>query len=406
MQRIGAPQTHLLLALAALLLAANQRAPIVAVGSLAPLIQADLQLGSTLMGWVTSLPVLCFALFAPAAPWLARRWGVKKVLAGAAALLLAGIVLRTVYAHAAVLLAGTLVLSLGITLANILQPSIVKRYFPLRVGLMTALFSAVMSLVAGTASAVSVPLAARYDWAAALWLWAFPALLALLVWLWVLRGSEVAAPAPAAATAVDLPLWRLPLAWSISLFMGTQSLLYYMMAAWLPGILVSKGVPLADAGWYGLVFQWVSIPVSFAVGMLAERMRRQTVLAVGASLCGIVGVLGLWFLPAAWVTLCVVLMGASTAGAFALSLMFFSLRTDTPAEAASVSAMAQTVGYLLASVGPAGAGWLLDASGSWFWPLGLLGGVLLIQCACGWHSAQPHTLRQSAARRRPRGRID
>ncbi|MCP2040069.1 CP family cyanate transporter-like MFS transporter [Neisseria sp. HSC-16F19] len=392
-------QTGVLLALAVLLLAANQRAPIVAVGPLAPLIQADLQLGSTLMGWVTSLPVLCFALFAPAAPWLARRFGVQKVLAGAAALLLAGIVLRTAYAHAAVLLAGTLVLSLGITLANILQPSVVKRYFPLRVGLMTALFSAVMSLVAGTASAVSVPLAERYDWAAALWLWAFPALLALLVWLWVLRGSEAAAPAPATA-AVDLPLWRLPLAWSISVFMGSQSLVYYMMAAWLPAMVVSKGVPLVEAGWYGLVFQWVSIPVSFAVGMLAERMRKQTVLAVGASLCGITGVLGLWFLPTGWATLCVVLMGASTAGAFALSLMFFSLRTDTPAEAGRLSAMAQTVGYLLAAVGPAGAGWLLDASGSWLWPLGLLAGVLLIQCACGWHSAQPHTLRQSAARRR------
>lgn len=399
MKRIRALPSGLVLALAVLLLAAGQRAPIVAVGPLAPMIQADLQLDSAVMGWVTSLPVLCFALFAPAAPRLARRWGAQKVLAGAAVLLLAGIVLRTAKADAAVLLAGTLVLSLGITLANILQPSVVKRHFPLRVGLMTALLSAVMSLVSGVASAVSVPLAERADWAAALSVWALPAFVAVAVWLWVLRSGDKTLPPAAAEGAADLPLWRLPLAWTISVFMGSQSLLYYIMAAWLPVILVSRGLPLAETGWYGLVFQWVSIPVSFAVGMLAERMRRQTVLAVGASLCGIAGVFGLWFLPPAWLTLCVVLMGGSAAGAFALSLMFFSLRTDTPAEAARLSAMSQTVGYLLAAVGPAGAGWLLDASGSWLWPLSLLGGVLLIQCACGWHSARPLTLRESAARR-------
>lgn len=400
MGRIKKQRSVLWLALAVLLLAAGQRSPIVAVGPLAPVIQADLQLGSTLMGWVTSLPVLCFALFAPAAPWLARRWGANTVLAGAAALMFLGIVLRTLRADAVWLLAGTLVLSLGITLANILQPSVIKRHFPLRVGLMTALLSAVMSLVAGVASAVSVPLAQRYDWATALSVWALPALLAMLAWLWVRYGGE---PSPPPVTATDaapgLPLWRLPLAWAISLFMGIQSLLYYIMAAWLPAILVSKGLPLAEVGWYGLLFQWVSIPISFAVGMLAERMRRQTVLAVGASVCGIVGVLGLWYLPPLWATLCVVLMGGSAAGAFALSLMFFSLRTDSPAEAARLSAMAQTVGYLLAAVGPAGAGWLLDMSGSWLLPLGLLGGILLIQCVCGWHSARPHTLRESAARR-------
>jgi CP family cyanate transporter-like MFS transporter len=59
----------------------------------------------------------------------------------------------------------------------------------------------------------------------------------------------------------------------------------------------------------------------------------------------------------------------------ALALMFMSMRATTPQQAATLSGMAQCVGYLMAASGPPIAGWLHDLFGGWSVPLA--GGVAL-----------------------------
>ncbi|KJE28292.1 yycB domain protein [Geobacillus kaustophilus] len=63
--------------------------------------------------------------------------------------------------------------------------------------------------------------------------------------------------------------------------------------------------------------------------------------------------------------------------AFSLAMMLFTLRTRRPLAAAQLSAMAQSVGYLLAASGPPLFGVLYDASGQFTAPLGML----LVVCA-------------------------
>ena len=387
-----------LLVLAVVLMAANLRAPIIALGPVVYFVQQDLGISASLMGLVTSLPVLCFALFSPLAPPLARRFGVDEVLIGALLLLLVGLGLRSLWLSAAGLLLGTVLLSMAIAMGNVLLPGVVKLNFPLRVGLMTGLFSAVMSLSAGLASGVAVPLAQRQGWPLALGVWAWVALPTLAVWLAVrfYRGRQtLRIPHSATAAPVPVRVWRSRLAWSISLFMGLQSLMYYTLASWLPAILISKGITPTDAGWYGSILQWVGLPAVFAVTMLAEKMANQQPLALTMALVNFIGVLGIWWLPGGWMWLCVALVGVGAAGVFSLSLMFFNLRTDNAIEAARLSAMAQSVGYLVAVAGPLGAGVLFDLTHSWHAPLAVLSLLLLLKCGFGWYSAQPLTLRQS-----------
>lgn len=387
-----------LLVLAVVLLAANLRTPIIALGPVVYFVQQDLGISSSLLGLVSALPVLCFALFSPLAPPLARRFGVDEVLIGALVVLLGGIALRALWPTEAGLLLGTVLLSMAIAMGNVLLPSVVKLNFPLRVGLMTGVFSAVMSLSAGLASGLAVPLAQRHGWPFALGVWGWITLLALAAWLAVrgLRGRQLlkATPVPGEA-AVPVRVWRSKLAWSISLFMGLQSLMYYTLASWLPAILISKGITPTDAGWYGSIMQWVGLPAVFAVSVLAEKMANPQPLALTVALCNVVGVLGIWLLPGGWMWPCVVLVGVGASGVFSLSLMFFNLRTDNAAEAARLSAMAQSVGYLVAAAGPLGAGILFDLTRSWSTPLALLTLLLLLKCAFGWYSARPLTLRQS-----------
>lgn len=386
-----------MLVAAVMLLAANLRTPIIVLGPVVYFVQQDLGVSSSLMGLVTTLPVLCFALFAPLAPPLARRFGIEEVLIGALLILLAGVLLRSLWPVVSGLLLGTVLLSLGIAMGNVLLPSVVKLNFPLRVGLMTGAFSAVMSLTAGLASGVAVPLAQRQGWPLALGMWALLTLLTLVVWLAVRlwRGRRLATPPAAPGMPLPVRVWRSKLAWSISLFMGLQSLMYYTLASWLPAILIDKGISPTQAGWYGSVLQWVGLPAVFAVSMLAERLRNQQALALTVALCNLFGVLGIWLLPSAWAWLCVMLTGVGAAGVFSLCLMFFNLRTDSMTEAARLSAMAQAVGYLVAALGPVAAGMLFDLSRSWDVPLALLSLLLLLKCVFGWHCARPITLRQS-----------
>ena len=63
---------------------------------------------------------------------------------------------------------------------------------------------------------------------------------------------------------------------------------------------------------------------------------------------------------------------------FGLAMIFFSLRTDTPGQAAELSGMAQSVGYLLAAMGPMLFGYLHDLTDSWQIPLQILVGVSLL----------------------------
>ncbi|WP_082783669.1 MFS transporter [Snodgrassella sp. CFCC 13594] len=386
------------LALAVLLFAVNLRAPIVGLGPLVFFIEHDLHINTAVMGLLTTLPVLCFAVFSPTAPTLARRFGIEIVLIWALMALLVGLQIRAHFLSLNGLLLGTLLLSMGITMGNVLLPIVVKIGFPLRVGWMIGGFSAVMSLAAGLASGVAVPMAQKSGWPTALGVWFWPTLLALVAWLVVRLVSGRLNPSLPAVQSAKLarnsvPVWCSPIAWAISFYMGLQSLLYYTLAAWLPAILVSKGVAPSEAGWYGSVLQWVALPCLFVVGALAEKCSQQR-LALAMALCCVLGVSGLITLPLPWLIWCTALLGIGAAGVFVLSLVFFNVRTDSAGEAVRLSAMAQTVGYLVAALGPWGAGWLYQHVHSWQWPLAVLMGLSLVMCVCGWFGGQPLTLQQ------------
>ena len=61
-----------------------------------------------------------------------------------------------------ILYAGTAILGLGIAACNVLLPSLVKREFPERIGLMTGIYSISMNLFGAIASGVSITIAVGF----------------------------------------------------------------------------------------------------------------------------------------------------------------------------------------------------------------------------------------------------
>lgn len=379
-------------AVVALVLAAlNLRPAVVAVSPLLGEIRADEGLSGTAAGLLTTLPVLCFGLLAPVTPALARRWGLERVLCASLVVLCAGFALRLVPTTAA-LFAGTVVAGSAIAFGNVLLPALVKRDFADRVGLMTGLYSMSLSGGAALAAGLTIPVAdaVGLDWRGALASWGLLAVAGVLVWVPRALRSPVAAPVPFRGDAglpVSRSLWRSPLAWAVTVVMGTQSLSFYATNAWLPEIFVGLGRTAEAGGWLLALGNMVGIAGSFVTPVLAGRMQRQRAIGVALVLLVGGGLLGLVLAPGA-APLWVVLIGLGQGGGISLVLTLMALRARDAAHTSELSGMAQTAGYLLAALGPIGVGFAHDASGSWTLPLLLLVGVAAVQGVAAWFAGR------------------
>jgi len=371
------------------LLAANLRPALTGVAPLIGQIRADTGISNGVAGLLTTLPLLAFGLLSPIAPRVARRFGMERTLLACLLVLAAGILLRWAGAVAALFM-GTVVLGAAIAVANVLLPSLVKREFPEHTGLMTSVYSTSLGISAALAAGVSVPLAqlAGIGWRGALAVWAMPALLAGVAWLPQLGLGDPPADPSARNSPGIRDLWHSPLAWQVTLFMGLQSLSYYVTLTWLPEILQEYGMSAARAGWMLGLSQVVAIVTMFLGPMIAERRPSQRGIVIGAVGMSCVGALGLLVAGSTASTLWVVLLGLGQGATFSLALTFFALRAPDPGHAAALSGMAQSVGYLLAAGGPFLFGVLRDATGAWKVPLALLLTVSICLLIAGMGAAR------------------
>lgn len=373
-----------------IVIAANLRTPLTSVGPLVSLIRDDVQISNTLAGLITTLPLLAFALLSPLVPKLGRMYGVERIILIALIFLTVGIVIRSL-SGAANLYLGTAILGFAIAVCNVLLPSIIKRDFPNKMGSMTGLYSISMSLSGAIASGISVPLAvnAGLKWQGALGIWGILSFVSILCWLPQLSNhTRQTATTSQQKDSNDVNVWRSPLAWQVTLFMGIQSMVFYVLIAWLPEILKQKGIDSNQSGWYLSVMQLAMLPFTFLVPVIAGRMSSQRLLVVITSTLLLTGTLGLLNGISDIILLWIIILGIGGGFAFSLSMMFFGLRTENAHQAAELSGMAQSIGYLLAAVGPALIGYLHDATNSWKWPLFILLGASVLLFLVGIGAAR------------------
>jgi CP family cyanate transporter-like MFS transporter len=362
------------------LVALNLRPAIASVPPVLPDIQHDLGLSGTGAGVLTALPVLCLGLFAPAAAWLASRFGVDRVVAWALVVLGAGTLARAL-GGAAVLFAATFLAGIGLAVGGALLPGIVKAHFPAdRAATVTGLYTTGLAGGALLAAALTVPLRNLFggSWAPALAVWALPAAAALLVWRQVAAPGRPAAE-PAAAAGGGLP-WRSGLAWRVTLYTGLQSLLFYAALTWLSPLYRARGWSAERAGLLLAVFSLTQLVATLGLPALADRTgdrRPWTALAVGACTAGLL-VVAVAPMAAPWLAAAVI--GFGTGGQFAMALTLLVDTAADPAASRRLSGMAFLVGYLLAAAGPAAVGVLHDVTGGFtaaFLALTVIGVVTL-----------------------------
>ncbi len=167
-----------------LLIGVNLRPALASVGPLVDDIRLATGLTNSMVGLLTTLPLIAFGVISPVTPLFTRRFGMGGTLLGAMGLLALGTALRAIASVPALYL-GTILAGIAIAFGNVLLPSLAKRNFAAHSGLITSLYSSAMGLGASLAAGLSVPLATHLElgWRGALGFWAIPALIAFVVWL-------------------------------------------------------------------------------------------------------------------------------------------------------------------------------------------------------------------------------
>lgn len=392
-----------ILLLAIMMMAFVQRTPLVAFGPIVSTVSQELALSGTMSGVIAAVPLLTFALFSPLAARWANRWGMERVLIGSIVVLIMGLVVRIALPSVVLLLLGTLIISAAIAMSNVLLPALAKRDLPTRVGLVIGVISITMSISSALAAAVAMPLANQFGWQWSLGVWIVPAMAALCMWLvWqqkfqahFAQPASLSTPKHANPNPSSLHVWRLPAAWTMSIFMGVQSLGFYSITNFLPAMLIEKGATAVQAGLYASVFQaasLISIVISLFIFPKSSHKQGWTMLLTSLILLGMIGI---WQLPLSQTLFWVLLLGTGISGTFSIIMMLFALRTDSTQEAAALSGMAQAVGYLIACLGPLGIGFLHDWFGTWNASLGILTMLMAIETALAWFASSPKTLRQT-----------
>lgn len=355
-------------------MALNLRPALASVGPLVPEMRADTGLSNAALGALTTLPLLAFGCVSLFTSVVTRRIGIERAVVLALALLAAGTALRAAPAVPALYL-GTTILGVGVALGNVLLPAIAKRDFPHRSGPITSLYSSTMGLGATAAAGLSVPLAAILGWRGALGIWVAPALLALVVWLPRVTGPRP--PRNVQARRVTLrALGRSKLAWQVALYMGLQSLTFYVVIAWLPDLLQTRGMSEGAAGWLLALSQATGVLGTAVVPVWAGRRVDQRRIIWTLGVLEAVSLGGLLLPGGALAAVWVALLGFVLGGTFGLALTLLVLRSSDAESAGELSGMAQSVGYLVAATGPTAFGYLHDVTAGWTLPLLFLAGIL------------------------------
>ena len=365
----------LLLTVALILAACCLRSPITGVGSLTKMIQQELLLSKASAGMLTTIPLLAFAGISIVVGRISTKIGAGRVMLGSLILMAIGILLRS--ANQVTLFIGTILIGIGIAFENVLIPAIIKAFYPSKIGLMTSVYTTTMAIFSGIAGGISVPLAIRYGWRKSLSFWIFLVLIATFLWIFernrrIIPERNENEPNNHKERGLKTFLGN-SMTWYISLYMGIQSFIFFCFVAWLSAILQDNGFTVKTAGYYVSAFVLLGIPGSFLVPILASRRKSQSALGVGLGIIYCIGIIALLFgsyHPSLIVA--IICCGFCSGGCISFPMALFGLHTKDASDAGTLSGIAQSIGYLIAAIGPAMLGSMYDVTGGWGIPLVLL----------------------------------
>jgi MFS transporter, CP family, cyanate transporter len=400
-----------------LLVALNLRTAVTAISPIAAQISSDIPLDNLGLSVIGTLPPIAFALAGIFGASIAEKLGLERFLIIAAVAMVAGHLLRALAGDFSLLFLGSVLAFTGMGVGNVLLPPLVKKYFPDRIGVVTAAYVTILTLGATSPAVLAAPVAHVAGWRVSVGVWALVAFLGLLPWIGVVLQNRRTSAALALAADLEggAPLivppshmvhgiWHSRTAWVVAIVFSVTSFNAYSMFAWMPEILITTaGQTPVQAGALLGYYSALGIPFALLAPVLAARMKNiGLIIELGAAFL-VAGNLGLMLAPAAAPLLWVTLVGCGQV-IFPVCLVLINLRARTQVGSVTLSGFSQGVSYAIAAAGPLMIGLLFDWTGSWAGGFALLLASAVVVAVGGHLLRKPRFVEddlQKWAQRRP-----
>lgn len=372
--------------------AINMRAGLTVMSPLIPILKDQYHLSSFLLSFLTSLSVLCFAGSAFLMPLVGKIGGTNRVIAVALVVLTAAIFFRAI-GNIPMLFISSITVGIAIAVLNFSLPVWVKENTAGHSGLITGIYITVMGIFASASVAVAVPLAhaTPWGWRLSMVPWIVIGLFSSIWWLLRISKTSSGLHMPV-STKFHRQLLRRPGAWSIAVFFGLQSMLFYGTATWLPTILVSKGFTLSNAGFIVSITGLLGSLIGIVVPHYSSKLRDLRILLAIVGVVLSVSFAALIFDHGWHLIIWLLISNIGLSISFPLSLLLTVTRSIEAGETRSLSIMAQSIGYVMAAFAPGIVGAVYDASQDWNIALMIPIVLAIIMGGVGYFAGRPEKI--------------
>ncbi|PZP39025.1 MAG: MFS transporter, partial [Pseudopedobacter saltans] len=183
-------------------------------------------------------------------------------------------------------------------------------------------------------------------------------------------------------------LYKSSLAWAITLVFSIGALTMYALIAWLPTILVATaGKTTAVAGVMLSVYNLTGLPHSIILPTLMNKVKRPYYFVLLGSILAIIGILGLGYLPQySWGWIFPLGVSALLVPA---GLTLVNLKSKTEAGVTALSGFVQSVGYIIAALGPFYVGHLHSTYHNWLPTCWFICAMAIVSALAGIVATRP-----------------
>ena len=359
--------SSILIILGVIFLSLILRTPITSVGAILGPLKSILDINNTVAGFITTIPLIAFAIFSPMVAKISNKVGLEKTLLLAAIIISIGLGLRF-HINTYIFFITTFIIGVGITIGNVLLPGLVKKYYPEKLGLMTGFYAVIMNIGAAVAAGISYPILSsniggeKFSTGLAVNIWIIIAVINIFVYTAMSKNSSVSEIKDEHEKVHGY--FKYSKMWTIMLSMGLQSALFYCSVSWFAEIMISKDFSPETAGLLLSISQFAQFPSTFIVPILADKVHNKLIIPVVITIGYLVSLVGMLYTSGNFVLMLtfIIIFALAGGGSFSYVMYLFSVKSRNESEAADISGLAQSGGYLLAAIFPPLLGYIRDIS--------------------------------------------
>ena len=348
--------------------ALNMRPAVTAMGPLFNVLMDSLHVSNTQMSLLTSIPVFCMGLFAPVAVPLQKRLGTKFAIALLLTLIALANGLRLLKESYVLLVATSFAAGFAIAIIGPMLNAFIKEKFPNRFTTIVGVYSFGIGTGATLSAALTVSFynGFQQNWTIALGSWAVLAVIALMIWLLVIEKKQVLTcehENELSKEAARNP-WKNARAWTILVYFGLQTSLFFSLMSWLTPMLQDKGMSLVAASTMLTFLSIVQMIGNIVVPLLMEKWSSRIRWLLSLGIMGVIGFALLSVGTGFVLWMAVLIIGVVLSGLFPIGLLLPLDEARNHSEANSWSSMVLSGGFMMSAVIPTIIGYCYDVTGN------------------------------------------